>query len=151
MDHADDVITIHFVKGILQEKSRTLGRESFSLEFRRERPTDLEPGPSLGISESDTANEAPGRFLFDRVVSVTKQLPMSDDERHVTPCVEPRHRLPSDQVSHDIGIGAQPIVILKVAEAIRAKNETLGLVPDVVHFRRCSWCPENEEIPSQDS
>jgi hypothetical protein len=27
-------------------------------------------------------------------------------------------------------------VIVEIAEAIHAKNETLGLVPDVVHFER---------------
>ncbi len=51
----------------------------------------------------------------------------------------------AEQVPHDIGIGAQLVVVLEVAEAIHAKDETLGLVPDVVHVKR-SACPGGEEI-----
>jgi hypothetical protein len=75
---------------------------------------------------------------------------MSDEKRHVTPGLEPRHRLPSDEVSHDIGIGAQLVVVLEVAGTIHAKNESLGLVPDILHCTH-SLHSVGEEISPQAS
>jgi hypothetical protein len=71
---------------------------------------------------------------------------VSDEIGHVAPGFEPRQRLASDQVPHNVGISTELVVFLKIAEPIHAENETLGLMRDVVHCERSPW-PRNEEIP----
>src|SRR6476620_10734147 len=97
MNHADHVVLTHFVECVLQEKPAALGRESFSLKLRRDRTTNLETRPAFGIRVPDPPNESTRCFLFCREIPVPEQLPVSDQERHVTPGFESRQWLPAEQ------------------------------------------------------
>jgi hypothetical protein len=59
---------------------------------------------------------------------------MTDEHSHVAPSLEPRQRLAANQVPHDIGIRAQPEMILEITEAIHAQDKALCFKSDFFHF-----------------
>src|SRR6185503_17447320 len=58
MDHADHLLPAHDVERVGERTARRLGRVTLAPLAARERPADLEAGPSLGIDEADAADHA---------------------------------------------------------------------------------------------
>ena len=127
VDDADDMLSSHLGKRIIQGTARPLGGIAFSPRVAAQDPAKLEAGPTLRIEETDSAQEAPGRSFLDCPNAVAFQVPMADNHGHLPPGFPVRERLAIPEVANDLGVGNYSRVLLEVIFAKHSQRQPISL------------------------
>src|SRR2546423_8789599 len=118
------MIAIHFGECVFERAACSFSRVAFAPTLAPQRPAQFETRPAGGIGESDPSDQPPTRFLFDDPLSVAAKIPVPDDERHVPPGFEYRHRLAAKK-AHDFGICTNLCVLLEIRLARESKQQSI--------------------------
>src|SRR5215213_4010092 len=126
MNQADDVVLIELLECIRERAPPPFGRVAFTPRVSRQRPSDLEAGPSFGIQKTDAADHAPRRFFFDGPMSVSANLPMPDEKRHAAPRLRAAEHLSAQELHHR-RVRGQLRIVVEVAFAPHPQLQAIGL------------------------